>query len=119
MRLLLPITTCFNGAVCVCAAVICLMLVFPYPANADADRSGDAFMTGFISSVLERELQWDRNSYWLEVVNAVATVTLFEADPQRQEAADNLLRTIDGLLRIKIVVKPSSPDQVGGLRRWV
>jgi hypothetical protein len=119
VRLSLSNASCLRGAVYVHAAVICLMLVFPYPVNADADRSGDAFMTGFISSVLERELQWDKNSYWLQVVNAVATVTLFEADPQRQEAADNLLRTIDGLLRVKIVVKPSSPDQVGGLRRWL
>lgn len=117
------VTTCSKKALCACAAVICLMLVLPYPANGGeergVDRGADAFMTGFIASVLERELQWDRNSYSLQVVDAVATITLFEADPQRQAAAGDHLRTIDGLLGVSIVVKPSSADQVAGLRRWM
>ncbi len=67
-------------------------------------RAGDEFLTGYIASILERDLHWERNSYRLKVDKGVATITLFKDDPGRREAAEKQLRTIDGLQEVAIVV---------------
>ena len=105
--MLLRITTCLNVTGRLCAASLCLMLLFPSPPAVAADRSGDEFLTGYVASILERDLNWERDSYILKIVNGVATITLYKDDPMRQEAADKQLRAIDGLQGITIVVKPA------------
>jgi len=105
--MLLRITTCLNVTGRLCAASLCLMLLFPSPPAVAKDRAGDEFLTGYVASILERDLHWERDSYILKIVNGVATVTLFKEDPMRQEAADKQLRAIDGLQGITIVVKPA------------
>ena len=57
-----------------------------------ADRAGDEFLTGYVASILERDLHWERDSYILKIVNGVAVITLFKDDPMRREAADKQLR---------------------------
>ena len=104
--MLMRITFCFNVTYRLSAATLCLMLLFPSPPAIAADRASDEFLTGYIASILERDLHWERDSYILKIVNGVATVTLFKDDPVRREAADKQLRTIDGLQGIAIVVKP-------------
>lgn len=101
------------------ATALCLTLLFPAFRAEAADRSGDAFLTGYIASVLERDLLWARNSYSLKVVNNFATVTLFAEDPIRQEAADKQLGAIDGILGIKIVVKPLAANRPGPVSRLI
>ena len=78
-------------------------------------RTGPAtnFCSGYVASILERDLHWERDSYILKIVNGVATITLFKADPMRQEAADKELRTLDGLRGIAIVVKPADAGKPG------
>lgn len=105
--MLMRITTCLNFAGCLCAVFLGLMLLFPYPSEAASDRTGDVFLTGYISSILERDLLWERDSYVLKIVNGVATITLLKDDPVRREEADKQLRSIDGLHRLAIVVKPA------------
>jgi hypothetical protein len=83
------------------------MLLFPAPPAVAKDRTGDEFLTGYVASILERDLNWERDSYILKIVNGVATITLYEEDQVRQEAADKQLRAIDGLQGITIVVKPA------------
>ena len=119
MTLLMRITTCLNVTGRLCAASLLLMLLFPsLPAKA-ADRAGDEFMTGYVASILERDLRWERDSYILKVVNGVATITLFKDDPMRREEADKQLRTIDGLQRIAIVVKPADAVKPGAVSRFL
>ena len=89
--------TRLNANSSLCAIALCLMLLFTSSPAVAADRAGDDFMTGYIASVLERDLHWERDSYSLKIVNGVATITLFKDDPMRQEAAAKELRTIDGL----------------------
>ncbi|MCX5883552.1 MAG: hypothetical protein NTU74_17685 [Deltaproteobacteria bacterium] len=101
------ISTCLNVAGRLCAAFFCLMLLFPSSPAMAAERAGDEFLTGYVASILERDLKWERDSYMLKIVNGVATITLYKEDPMRQEAADKQLRTIDGLNGITIVVKPA------------
>ena len=97
MTMLMRITTCLNVTGRLCAAFLFLLLLFPSHPAVAANRAGDEFLTGYISSILERDLHWERDSYSLKIVNGVATITLFKDDPMRREAADKQLRTIDGL----------------------
>lgn len=47
------------------------------------DRAGDAFLAGFLSSILERDLHWERDSCVLQIRDGVARITLFADDPVR------------------------------------
>ncbi len=88
------------------AASFCLVLFFISPLAIAADRVNDEFLTGYIASILERDLHWERDSYILKIVQGVATITLFKEDPRRGEAVDKQLRAIDGVQELTIVVKP-------------
>lgn len=59
-----------------------------------ADRNGNEFLTGYIASILYRDLHWERDSYILKITNGVATITLFKDAPVRREAADKQLRSL-------------------------
>lgn len=115
MTMLMRITTCLNVTGRLCAAFLCLMLLFPSHPAVAANRAGDEFLTGYIASILERDLHWERDSYILKIVNGVATITLFKDDPMRREAADKQLRIIDGLQKIAIVVKSADAGKPGAV----
>ncbi|MFH1976075.1 MAG: DUF1207 domain-containing protein [Pseudomonadota bacterium] len=111
-------TICFNVTGCLCAASICLMLLFLSPPAVAADRTGDEFLTGYITSVLERDLNWERDSYILKVVNRVATITMFKDNPAQREAAHKHLRDIVGMQGVTIVVKPADTEKPGAVSRF-
>lgn len=119
MTMLLRITTCLNVTGRLCALSLCLMILFSSPPAVAADRAGDEFLTGYVASILERDLHWERDSYILKIVNGVATITLFKDDPIRQEAVDKQLRTIDGLQRVTIVVKSADAGKPGVVSRFL
>jgi hypothetical protein len=113
MNIVMRITTRFNVAGCLCAAALWLMLLFPAPPAVAADGSGDEFLTGYVTSILERDLHWEKDSYRLEVTGGVATITLFTDDPARRDAAEKQLRSIDGLQGMAIVVSPTASGKPG------
>jgi len=115
--MLIRIPTCFNVTGGLCAAFLLLMLLFPASPAVAVDRTGDEFLSGYITSILERDLHWERDSYRLKVVRGAAVITLFKDDPVRREEADTHLRTIDGLHTMKIIVKPSDPGKPGAVGR--
>jgi len=117
MTMLMRITTCLNVTGFLCAAFLCLMLLYPSPPAVAADGVGDEFLTGYIASILERDLHWQRNSYRLKVDKGVATITLFKDDLARREAAEKQLRTIDGLQEVAIVVEPADRGKPGAVSR--
>jgi len=117
--MLMRIATSCKGTVHLFAASLCLMFLFFTPSAKAADRVGDAFLTGYLASVLERDLHWARDSYVLKIVDGVATITLFKEDPIRQEAADKQLRAIDGVKGISIVVRPAHVDKPGVVAKFV
>src|SRR4030042_3460477 len=117
MTMLIRITPCLNVTGCLCAASLCLILLFTSPHAVAADRAGDEFLAGYIASILERDLRWERESYILKIVNGVATITLFKDDRVRGEAADKQLRTIDGLQGIAIVVEPADRGKPGAVSK--
>ena len=110
-------TPCFRVAGRLYAAFLCLMIIFlscPSPVLA-ADRTNNEFLAGYVSSILERILHWESDSYLLRMRNGMARITLFEDDPARQEDIEQL-RDIDGLRSITVVVRPSNtenPEAVG------
>jgi hypothetical protein len=107
VTMLLGMATCVNVTGRLFAAFLCLMLLFTSLPAMAANRAGDEFLTGYVASILERDLNWERDSYMLKIFNGVATITLYKEDPIRQEAADKQLRAIDGLKGVTIVVKPA------------
>ena len=115
MTMLMRIANHFNVAFCLCAVALCLMLFSP-PSPALAVNS-DEFMSGYIASILERDLHWERNSYRLKVERGVATIILFKDDLVRREAAEKQLRTIDGLQKVTIVVEPADRGKPGAASR--
>lgn len=74
----------------------------PTPAAAEAET--DAFLAGYIRSVLERQLGWERASYRLEVRDRAATLLLLVDDPARRAAAEDALGQIEGLQSLTIAV---------------
>ncbi|RJQ23056.1 MAG: DUF1207 domain-containing protein [Nitrospiraceae bacterium] len=117
MTMLMRIHACFNVTGGLCAAFLLLMLLFPASPAMAVDRTSDEFLTGYITSILERELHWERDSYRLKVFRGSAVITLFKDDPVRREEADTHLRTIDGLHVMRIIVKPSDPGKPGAVGR--
>jgi hypothetical protein len=113
------ITASLNITSLLCAVSLCLILFFSSVSAVAADRAGDEFLTGYVASILERDLHWERDSYILKITNGVALITLFKDDPMRREAAETQLRSIDGLHRIAIVVKPVDPDKPGAVSSFM
>lgn len=87
-----------------------------FPAAA-TDRTGDAFLAGYVTSIIERDLQWQRDSYVLKVKNGVDRITLFTDDPVRRQAVDRQLREIDGLQEITVAIRPEHAEKPGILGR--
>jgi hypothetical protein len=102
-----------------CAASLCSMLLFPAAPTVTSSRTSDEYLTGYVASILERDLLWERDSYRLKVTNGIATITLFKDDPPRREAADKQLHTLDGLQRITFVIKQAATDRPGMISRFL
>jgi Protein of unknown function (DUF1207) len=119
MTMLMRITTCLTVTGRLCAASLCLILIFASPPAVAADRHDDEFLTGYIASILERDLHWERGSYLLKVVGGDATITLFTDDPIRRESADKQLSKIAGLNKITIKIRPADADKPGAVSRFL
>jgi hypothetical protein len=74
------------------------------PAVA-ADRHSDEFLTGYLASILERDLHWDRDSYALQVREGIATITLSGSDPAGRDQNVDYLRQVEELQGVNIVLK--------------
>ncbi|RJQ77489.1 MAG: DUF1207 domain-containing protein [Desulfobacteraceae bacterium] len=109
--------TCFNFTRLIAACICCRVFLFPSPSATAAGRNEDAYLSGYIAAILERDLLWAKDSYRLKVVNGMATITLYEDDPQRREAAGRQLRSIDGLQTLTVVVKPADAGRPGAASR--
>ncbi len=116
---ILSLSNCRKVSSSLCAASLCIMLLLTSSPAKAADRGGDEFLTGYVASILERDLRWERDSYILKIVNGVATITLFKDDPMRRETADKQLRNIDGLQGMTIVVKPAGAGKASAISRFM
>ena len=70
-----------------------VILLFLYACAAAADQAGsdDAYLSGYLSALLERQLLWTPDSFRVETHDGVATVILYTDQPGRARAAENAL----------------------------
>lgn len=95
------------------ASVLSILLAcFSAPsAGTDGVQTSDDFLRGYITSVLERDLKWERDSYNLEVQYGIATLRIIEGGPERQGQAENVLARVDSLKDFRIVVGPQGVER--------
>jgi len=92
----------------VCLAVCVMLSSFPMMASANDDVS-DAFLSGYLSRFVDKELGWERGSYQLTVQDGVATIVLPEQDLQRRAELETRVPDIDGLQGINILLQAAEP----------
>ncbi|MBK6403933.1 MAG: hypothetical protein IPF66_02180 [Holophagales bacterium] len=103
------------AARCLCAVSLGLALLLgPQPALSE-EKASDAFLAGYVASIVERNLHWDRDSYRLTVVNGVATITLFGDGPARRKAAEQELSTVKELRGVAIEVRAAETVPSGAV----
>jgi hypothetical protein len=117
ITMLMRITTCLNVNGSLCAVTLCIMLLLASSPAVAVNSAGDEFLAGYIASILERDLHWERNSYRLKVGGGIARITLFKDDLVRREAAEKQLHTIEGLQDAAIVVEPADRGKPGAASR--
>ncbi|TCV86334.1 DUF1207 domain-containing protein [Sulfurirhabdus autotrophica] len=78
-------------------------LVLALQGTAQAAQISDDYLKGYLTSILERSLNWERGSYALDVQQGTATLTLPEGSSARQAQAREELRDIDGLQGLNFV----------------
>lgn len=71
---------------------------------AERDNPDDAFLHGYIVSVLERQLGWAPGSFEVQVRSRNATVVSYIEDVARREQAERALASISGLEQIRVIV---------------
>jgi hypothetical protein len=79
-------------------------------AAAHAATVSDAYLTGYLSSILERELYWPHTSYHLLVERGVATITLQQDDATARRQATERLANIDGLHAVQFKIVANAAD---------
>ena len=82
--------------------------------TARAEAVSDDFLRGYLASVLERSLHWERGSYALRVVQGVATLTLTKQTAERQAQAREALGGIEGLQGLNIALAPEQGQRPAG-----
>jgi hypothetical protein len=88
-------------------------------APARANERPDAYIAGYISSVLENEMGWSHSEYSINVRDAMVTVRTTRNGSDRGAAHERIAR-IQGLRRITIVAgEGSDPIQPGLLENFV
>lgn len=111
-------TRLLSSASRLCAVTLGLALLLGAHSALSEERASDEFLAGYVASLVERDLHWDRDSYRLTVVNGVATITLFGEDPTRRKAAEESLSTVKELRGVAIEVKTAETvpsGTVGGV----
>jgi hypothetical protein len=78
-------------------SIVLLSLFLCMSSRVLAATASDDYLTGYIASILERELHWPHADYVLQVDRGVATITLKEDDRARRAQAAERLKNIDGL----------------------
>jgi hypothetical protein len=100
------------------AALIQLIaLAMLLAASSGHAANSDEFLAGYLSAILEQELQWARRGYELRVEQGVATIKLLDsaaaAPDARIEQARKRLAGVDGLRAVKLLA-PQPAAQVRG-----
>ncbi|MFH1994694.1 MAG: DUF1207 domain-containing protein [Nitrospinota bacterium] len=113
MRLCLPPCLTIFGRLCL--AALCLIILGSSSPAMASNRTSDEFLTGYIASILERDLLWKKESYRLDINNGMAVITIFKDSRIRRRDTAKQLKAIDGLKGVEIVVRPPDNIKTGGI----
>ncbi len=85
--------------------VLCLAMCTAQAADVLGGEAApdDAFLSGYLSAVLERDLGWTRGSFRLKVEHGLATITLPREDAGRRTQLAQL-PAIEGLQGVNVVI---------------
>ncbi len=112
----LPVTNHINLIGRLCLVVVCLIFLGSSSPAIAANRTGDEFLVGYITSILERDLLWGKESYRLEISNGMAVITIFKDSRMRRRDVNKQLKGIDGLKGVEIVVLSPDDIKTGGIK---
>ncbi len=98
-------------------AALLLALAAAAPAPAPAQQPSDAYLQGYLTAILERELGWPRDSYTLSVTGGVATLTLAREDAARRAQVQRALSKVEGLQGLNLAVEGRSAAPAGTVKR--
>lgn len=77
-------------------------------AGALEFEQSDDFLAGYLTSAIERELGWPRDSFRIEVRHRSAIIIVADNDLAQREAAVRQLRPIAGLENVRVVATASA-----------
>jgi hypothetical protein len=72
-----------------------------FPADPESQTHNEAFLRGYISSILEREMGWERGSYDVSVRDGAAVITVIQNAELRAPLAKERLRSIEGIRQVE------------------
>lgn len=87
-------------------ALAVLLLQHTSATPADQDVPDDAYLTGYLSALLERQLHWEPGSFRVETQAGIASVILYTRQPGRARAAQNALAGTPGLRGLQVRIQP-------------
>lgn len=93
-------------AYCLCTVALWLVLIVPAYSAVNYENPSDEFLEGYITSILERDWLWQRDSYKLQVSSGIATITLVKNNTLRQGIAETQISRINGIKEVTVVVVP-------------
>lgn len=94
-------------------------LAFGGGTPALAASNDDAFLAGYASAILERELKLDREQFRVKARNGSVTVVLTEPDPELQSRIEASLNTLTGVQGVKLTAKEETAPPEGSRRQRV
>jgi hypothetical protein len=99
-------------------ALVVLLFLCATSAPADQAAAGDAYLTGYLSALLERQLLWKPDSFRVEVHNGFATLTLHTDQPGRAGAAENALARVQGLRGLQVRTQSTTAAGAAPYSLW-
>ena len=87
------------------AGLVLLFFLHATAAVADQDTADDAYLTGYLSALLERQLLWNPGSFRVETHAGIANIILYTDQPGRVRAAENALAGVEGLRGLQVRVQ--------------
>ena len=90
------------------AGLVLLFFLHATAAVADPDTADNAYLTGYLSALLERQLLWNPESFRVETHAGIANIILYTDQPGRVRAAENALAGVRGLRGLQVRVQSAS-----------
>jgi len=85
-------------------------------APPDEAARNDAYLAGYLTAILERELGWPRETFRVEVAGGIATLALPREETRRGAEAQKALAGVEGLQGLNVVLEDAGSSKPRGLK---